>query len=162
RVQQPRLAGDIGEGAVAVVAQEARPDRPRRPCPAADENVKVAVVVIVGLDAVQPAELLAQARLVGDILEGAVSLVAVENNRLRRIPGTGDEIEVAVVIEVVHDRAAAAVEAIDPDEVANIAELADVELAVEETGEGNQVAWIDLMGVLAEGHVRQVEQPANL
>ena len=43
-----------------------------------------------------------------------------------------DDVEQAVVVEVVHDRAAGLVEAIDPHQMADVAELADVELGVEE------------------------------
>ena len=44
-----------------------------------------------------------------------------------------DDVEQAVVVEIVHDRAAGLVEAIDPHEVADVPELADVELGVAES-----------------------------
>ena len=49
-----------------------------------------------------------------------------------------------------------------PDQVADVAELADVELRLAEAIQRDQVPGIDLAGMLAEGHVGQVEQPADL
>ena len=49
-----------------------------------------------------------------------------------------------------------------PDQVADVAELADVELGLAEAVERQQVPRIDLVGVLAQGHVGQVEQPADV
>ena len=54
----------------------------RKPGAARDEDVHAAVVVVVGLDADQPAELVGQAGRLGAVLEGAVALVAVEGHGL--------------------------------------------------------------------------------
>ena len=64
---------------------------------------------------------------------------------LGRIEGRDGEIEQAVVVEILHDRAAGHVEAIDPDQVADVAELADVELGLEEMIERDQEPGIDLL-----------------
>ena len=71
------------------------------------------------------------------------------------------EIQPAVVVEVLHDRAAGHVESVDPDQVPDVAELADVELGLEEMVQADQVPGIDLVRVLAQGHVGQVQQPAD-
>ena len=49
-----------------------------------------------------------------------------------------------------------------PDQVADVAELADVELGLEEMIQRDQEPGIDLVGMFAQGHVGQVEQPADL
>ena len=49
-----------------------------------------------------------------------------------------------------------------PASVADVAEPADVELGGEEPVEVEQEAGIDLVGVFAQGHVGQVQQPADL
>ena len=72
------------------------------------------------------------------------------------------EVEQAVVVEILHDRAAGLVEAVDPDQVADVAELADVELGLEESIQRDQEPGIDLVRIFAQGHVGQVEQPADL
>ena len=64
RVQQPGLLGDVGEAARRrCCASRRRPDRPGEPGPARDEDVQAAVVVVVGLIADQPAELVGHAGL---------------------------------------------------------------------------------------------------
>ncbi len=68
----PGLFGDIGEGAVAVVAVE------RVPVVVGDEEIAVAVVVVVGSHRRHAEARVADAGRVGDIGEGAVAVVAVE------------------------------------------------------------------------------------
>ena len=71
----PISLGDVGEGAVAVVVEKLG----RRPARIADEQVGPAVVVVVDpRGAFAAAAVVAKARLGGDLLEGAVSLVVVQ------------------------------------------------------------------------------------
>ena len=98
----------------------------------------------------------------GAILEGAVARVAVKGHGLGGVEGRHGEIEQAVVVEIIHDRAAGLVEAVDPRQVADVAELADVELGLEEMVERDQEPRIDLVGMLAQRHVGQVQEPADL
>ncbi len=81
---------------------------------------------------------------------------------LGRVVRRGDQVEQAVVVEVLHDRAAGLVEAVDPNQLADVAELADVELRVLVTIQRDEEPRIDLVGMFAQGHVGQVEQPADL
>ena len=133
-----------------------------KPGPARDEDVHAAVVVVVGLVADQPAELVGHAGRLGPVLEGAIPLVAVDAMRLGRVERGDGQVEQAVVVEVLHDRAAGLVEAVDPHQVPDVAELADVELGVAEAIQRDQEPRIDLVGIFAQGHVGQVEQPADL
>ena len=71
----------------------------------------------------------------------AVALVPIVRHRLRRV-GRGDhEVEQTVVIEVLHDRAARLVEAVDADEVADITKLADIEFRLETSRQIQPEPW---------------------
>ena len=48
-----------------------------------------------------------------------------------------------------------------PAECADVAELADVEFRLEEMIERDQEPRVDLVGIFAQGHVGEVEQPAD-
>src|SRR5262249_60988894 len=98
-------------GAVAVVPQQGRADGVPQPGAAGDENVHVAVVVVIALDAGQAAQLLRQARRLGALLEGAVPLVVVVGHRDGRVPAGNDDIEQAVVVEVLQNGPSRLVEA---------------------------------------------------
>ena len=76
------------------------------------------------------------------------------------IRGDGD-VEQAVAVEVVHDRAAGLIEAVEPRLMADVAELADVEFGVEEAVERDAETADQPSGVFTEGHVGHVEQPAD-
>ena len=119
---------DVAECAVAVVPQQRRPDRIRKPGAPRDEEIHAAVVVVVGLDAGLASELVRQPGRLGAVLEGAVARVAVEGHVLGGVKSGHREIEQSVVVEIFHDRTAGHVEAIDAHEVADVSELADVEL----------------------------------
>ena len=101
--RQAGLVGDVREGAVAVVAiQRAAPVR-------GDENVGVAVVVVVGHRTAH-AELFAAADAgrVGDVREGAIAVVAIQRvlqrrGRLVEVAGAAvhhENVDPAVVVEV--------------------------------------------------------------
>jgi hypothetical protein len=62
RLRQAARHGDVGERPVAVVAQQRLPLR-RFPAATQHQDVEMAVVVVVGLDDVQPAKLRGQPRL---------------------------------------------------------------------------------------------------
>jgi len=74
--------------------------------------------------------------------------------------GDGD-VEQSVVVEILHDRASSLVESVDARQVADVPELTDVELRVAESIQRDPESRIDLPGMLAQGHVGQVEQPTD-
>jgi hypothetical protein len=99
---------------------------------------------------------------VGPIFERPIPFVVVERHVLGRVEAGDDDVQQAVVVEVVHDGAARLVEPVDADEVADVAELADVHLGVEKAIHRQQVLRIDFVRKLAECHVGHVQQPARL
>ena len=160
RGHEASLPGNVGESAVAVVAQQARPHGMRGPSAPNDEEVQEAVVVVIGLDEIKSSVLLAQPGCLGAFLEGAVALVSVKRHGLAWVPRGGDDVQKAVVVEIVHHGAARLVEAVDPDEVADVPKAADVKLGPEAL-EGQTVLAGHLARMFSEGHVSQVQQPAH-
>ena len=130
---KPGFAGDVVEPAGAVVLQKRGPDRASRShAPAGNEDVEPAVVVVVGLIADEPAELIGDSRALAAIFKFAVAAVPIERHRLGGVVAGDDDVEEPVAVEVVHDRAAGLVEPVEPGFVALVAERADVEFGVEE------------------------------
>jgi len=106
-VGQTALPGDVSEGAVAVIAQQGLAHA-ELPAAAEDKQVHAAVVVVVGGYYIEAAELIGEASLGGAVGEGAVAVVVVVVQRVADI-GTGDDdVEIAVVVEVLNDGAAGA------------------------------------------------------
>ena len=128
RLVQPGLGRHVGESSAAVVAEQRGPDRVRQPRAARDEQVEAAVVVVIGLVADQAAELAGHAGRLTAVLERPISPVVVERHRLGRVHRRDRQVEPAIAVEVVHDRAAGLVEAIHARIGPDIPEPADVEL----------------------------------
>ena len=94
------------------------------PGAAQDVDVEVAVVVVVGLHQVEPAEEAGEPRLGGALDEPAVAVVA-EVARARAVSKVGgDEVEVAVAVEVVDDHAAGEVQPASPSAGRDVLERA--------------------------------------
>ena len=103
--RQAAGGGDVGERAVAVVAQQRLALR-QLPAAAQHQDVEAAVVVVVGLHDVQAAELIGQAGLRRPLGERAVAVAAEELHRLAAVEARRHDVEPAVVVEVVDDHAA--------------------------------------------------------
>ena len=74
-----------------------------------------------------------------------------------------EEVEPAVAVEVVHDRPAGLIDPVaQPRGLADVGEPADVELGVEEPLQVQPEPGIDPVGVFRQGHVGQIQQPADL
>ena len=86
----------------------------------------------------------------GAILEGAVAGVVVVGHGLGGIEGRDGEIQQAVVVEILHDGPAGHVESVDPRQVADVAELADIELGLEVMIQADQEPGIDLVRIFAQ------------
>src|SRR5260370_785618 len=95
--------------------------KPLPPRFARDEDVQVAVVVAVSLDAVEPAKLPEQAGRPRAVLEGAIAPVAVEGHGLCRVHRRDDDVE----------------QTVDPHEMGDVPELADAGRALAEMVQRN-------------------------
>ena len=76
------------------------------PSSAQYEDVAVAVVVVVGLADVEAADLACEASLLGALGKGAVPNVAEVAKLVVQTPRRGDDVEIAVVVEIIDDAAA--------------------------------------------------------
>jgi hypothetical protein len=102
---QAGFHGDIGEGAVTVVAQQGFPHC-RFPAAAQDQDIQAAVIVVIGLDNVVPTELGCQPRLRAAVGKRAIPVVVEEMHGRAEVPVGSNDIEEPIVIEVVDDQAA--------------------------------------------------------
>ena len=99
---------------------------------------------------------------VAPVLERAVA--PVDEERAAHVPVAREDEDVgaAVAVEVVEDAAAEHVRpaAVEPDQRRDVHEPAHVELRAE-TARRDQVSGRDLLGILAERHVGDVQEPAH-
>ena len=106
-VEQAGGAGHVREGPVVVVAQQRVAHR-ILPAAAVHVDVEPAVVVVVGVRDVDAARLVEDARPLGDVLEPAVARIVVDAQRVAGPQAGDDDVEAAVVVEVVDDGPACA------------------------------------------------------
>ena len=83
-----------------------------QPPPAQDQQIHVPVVVVVGLQQVDAAQQPAQSGFPGPVGKGTVPLVDEEAHLPRRVPGGNDQVQGAVVVEVVGAGAAGQIEGV--------------------------------------------------
>ena len=131
-----------------------------KPGSARDEEIEPAVVVVVGLGQIFAAQLAGEAGGLGAIFEGAVAGVVVKSHGLDGVEGRHGEIEPAIVVEIIHDGPTGHIESVDPRQVADVAELADIELRLEVVIKRDQEARINFCRMLAQRHVGHVQEPA--
>ena len=131
-----------------------------QPGPPEHQDVGVPVVVVVGLQEVVPSVQAGEAHLDAALGEGAAAVVLVVAQPRARIAAGGDQVQVAVAVEVLGDAAAARLEA----------DQAPLERGVVEAREGlgrlevlgrDPLLGGDALGVSAQGHVGQVQEPAG-
>ena len=123
-----------------------------------DVDVHPAIVVIVGLHAVQSAQLAGQSWPRRSELRTAAPGVVEQIHGTRRIERRDRNVQQAVIVEVLHDGAARLSKLINSDQVPDIVELANVEFALAKViVERNQEPRIDAVWILAQSHVSQVE-----
>ncbi len=158
-IEQTCVQGDVCEVALAIVSQQRRADNVGNPRPAGDEDVEVAVVVVIGLVAHEPAKLVGDSGRLTTVYESPVAGVVVIRHGLGDVVAGDRQIEPVVAVEIVHDGSARLVVAVHANAFADVAELADVKLGMNEAIELDQVARVDLVGVLAQGHVGEVQEP---
>ena len=112
RLDQACGGSDVLERAVATVAQQRRT---LGPFPAASEQqeVEIAVVVVVGVGRVGGPDLVSQTGRLRQILEGAVSTVEEEPRSPLRVEVGGEYIKQAIAVEIIDNAAARSCSALD-------------------------------------------------
>ena len=96
------------------------------PAAAQHQDVHAAVIVVIGLNHVEPAELVARPACAAAIRERAVAVVVKVVQRRAHVVARGDDVQQAVVIEVVHDHSAGHGKEIQPGCGSHVDETADV------------------------------------
>ncbi len=159
-LSQPRVERDIREGPVAVVSKKRLgvPSVLPHPRAAQHQNVGIAVVVIVRLDHVETAEDSRESGLRGSIAEGSVLLVQEQPQLPRGIVGRDQKVQIAVVVEVLGHRAPREAERIDARAPRDVGKPRERFVGSKGLGR-NPVSRRNSLGVLADGHVSDVEEP---
>ncbi len=160
--QEPGLLGDIVERPVAAVAQErvGEPALLAEPRAAQDEHVEVAVVVVVRMHRVEPADDAGKAGRSAPILERPVPAVAQDVERIADAPRRQEQVEIRVAIEIVENRRTRKSRHVDARARRDVDEPLDVVLGLERGGR-NEPRRFDLLRILAERHVGDVQEPAR-
>ena len=104
------------------------------PAAAQDQHIGEAVVIVVGLYGVEPADDARQTSLGGALGKGAIALVAEIAQLVPRTPGRGHYIEKAVVVKILHDTAAGQTQRVQAQGGGSIGIAADIVFGVENVG----------------------------
>ena len=123
-VARSACGGHIGEGAVAVVPQQ-RFALSHFPSAAQHQDVHAAVVVVIGLNHVQPAQLAVEPCCGGPVCEGAVAVVAEVVHRPATVEIGRDDVEAAAA-EIVDDDASRRRDDVQAGLRSHVAEAPDV------------------------------------
>ena len=120
RLGQAGRVGRVDEASRAIlqlVAQQrvAHPARLVQPGSPEQEEIETSIPVVVGLDDVEASELLVETPPLGDVFETPKTVVAESLQRSARVPRRRDEVQMAVAVEVIHDRAAREIEGVDAE-----------------------------------------------
>ena len=94
-------------------------------------------------------------------MKRTTGLTAKIPERPAGIVSGGDNIEFSVTIEIVDDRTTAQVLRINAEFRSDIFEPLDIELGAKRGG-GNPVRLGDRLGVIADGHADQIQEPRGL
>jgi len=78
------------------------------------EDVAVAIVIVIGADRIEAAELLVEGRAAGGNVKAAVGTTAVKRQRAAGILGRRDDVKQTVAVKVIRDDAAAEIKRIYP------------------------------------------------
>ena len=116
---------------------------------------------VVPADAVEAPELIDEAGAGRQILERAVAAIAIEAHGALWIDRGGDDVEEAVAVEVLHDAATGQIEGIDAQLLGDVRESSDVGVGLERARR-DAISIRQTVGMGAERHVREVQQPAHL
>jgi len=120
----------------------------------------VAVVVVVGVREVDATDLAQKPGFLRAIGEAPRAVVLEEAKLIAQSPGRSDDVLVAVAIEVFDDAAPGESDRIDPCVHRDVWKSLDVVLRSEHIRGDQPLRW-HLLGVLANRHVGQVQQPGD-
>ena len=91
-----------------------------------DQHVDESVVVVIGLDHVQPAPFAHQSGFFGPFSECAVAVVVKETQLITQTHRRDHQVEVSVIVKIVHDHAAGQVVEIEPNVARDVRKAFDV------------------------------------
>ncbi len=100
---QPGGDRHVGEAAVALVAEQRRPSG-RLPPSSQQQNVEIAIIVVVGVVAIQGPNLHIEPRSGGAILESAVATIDEKGAALGWVFCRGEDVGQPVPVEIVDNR----------------------------------------------------------
>ena len=129
-----------------------------QPRAAGNEDVDAAVVVVVGLEHVQAADDPGETRFLRPPRETAVAVVVEVLDLIGDAHVRDQQIEGAVVVEVLEDEAAGRAELGEASILGDFGEAADVGAGVERLG-SDQPSLRDLGRITAQRHVAEVQEP---
>ena len=130
------------------------------PATAQNQYVRIAVVVVVGLDNLQPADDPGQAGCCGPFCKGPIAEVGKIADLVVEAPRRGHDIQMAIAVEVVHDAAAGHGDQIQSQRRCHIGEALDIVVGDKNLGRDEPLRW-HLFGVHAQGHIDDVQKPAD-
>ena len=160
RLGQACLTGNVGKRSVTVVTQErfAHGEFPR---PAQYEQVHASVVVVIGLNQVQPAQLTGQSRLRRVVRKCTVSIVVKESQRLAHVVAGHHNVQQAVILEIVYNHAARHRSEIQSRCGRYIRELPEI-FPARKNGRRDQILVRHPCGIFFQRHIREIQQPLYL
>ena len=161
RLAEAGRQGDVFEDAAAI-AQKRHPPR-RFPGASQHQDVEIAVVVEVGVAGVQRQDLVGQAGLVRDVLEGAVAAVAQQQRPPLGVGCGHEDVQPAVAVEVV-DQAAAGhrfAARVEPDPGRHVDHPPRVVPRRGEPAQRQEELGRNTLRVLAQRHVGDVQEPLD-
>ena len=160
--QDSRLFGDVLECPIAVVAQERVrvPSPLLHPAAPQHEDVRITVIVVVGVDDVQAARLADQARRFGAVGERPIAVVAEVPHLVAHSHGREHDVEEAVAIEVIQDGPAGVSLDGQAQPGRDVVEPLDVVFGGEDLRRDAPLRR-HLVRIFPQGHVGDVHEPAG-
>ena len=157
---QPACRGHVGEGAVAIVPQQ-RVALGQLPPAAQHEDVLAAVVVVVGLNQVQPAQLTVEPGCGRSLGERAIPVVAEVVQGSATVEVGGDDVVAPGAGEIIDDDTSGRGYDIQAGLRSHVAETPDV-FRRHERCRRNQIRGRNPVRIPTDGHVGEVEKPPHL
>jgi hypothetical protein len=131
------------------------------PAAAQHQEIRVPVAVVVGVGQVQAAELSDESGLACPLREGPVAIVVEVAELSCRVHGGDHQVEPAVPVEVLGDRATGDVERVQLQPMGRIDEARKGLVGIEHHRR-DEILRRDLTGIRAQRHVGDVEEPPGL
>ena len=153
------FARDVGEDA-AIVAQQRVGEGLDEPAAAEDEDVRVAVVVVVGVDEVEPAQEALEPRLGRPVDEAARAIALEVAEGVQQAAGRRHHVRQAVAVEVIDDGAPGERDRVQTHPRGHVLEAGE-RSGPAHGGSLEPVLGRDAAGPRAGGHRGEVQHPAG-